>query len=101
VELTEKQLSKLRDQHRMVYYWLHWCMETLDKPDISESEYKIMLKLCDMNLTEQRNVFLLDGELTELPRNTEYYRMIQKPKRQGGYKWEKRSDPYRKPKKDK
>ena len=101
MELSEKQLSKLTDLHRMADHWYQWCHNVLDKPEITPSELDILLKLADMSLTEQHKLFLVEGEMTELPQNTEYYRKIQKPKRQGGYQWEKRPDPYRKPKKDK
>ena len=101
MELTEKQLSKLRDLHRMTHHWYHWVYDVLDQPEITPEQHRVLLKLADMSLTEQMETYLVDGELTELPLNPEYYRKIQKPKRQGGFKWEKRPDPYRKPKKDK
>lgn len=101
MELSEKQLSKLTDLHRMADHWYHWVYDVLNQPEITPSELKILKQLADMSHMDQLNVFLVDGELTELPKNPEYYRIIQKNKRQGGAQWEKRPFSYRKHQKDK
>ena len=99
--LTEKQLSKLTDLHRMADHWYHYVYDVLNQPEITPEQYKILLKLADMSHMDQLNVFLVDGEITELPKKPEYYRIIQRNKRQGGAQWEKRSISYRKRQKDK
>ena len=101
VELSEKQLSKLKDLHRMADHWYQWCHDVLNQPEITPGELRILKQLADMSHLDQLNVFLVDGELTELPKNPEYYRVIQKNNRQGGAQWEKRPFSYRKRQKDK
>ena len=77
MELTEQQIRKLRDQHRMLYHLYHYAHEVLNKPDISEQEYKNLLEISEMRNSQQANVYIVNGELTELPKNTKYYRKLQ------------------------
>ena len=101
VELSEKQLSKLKDLHRMADHWYQWCYDVFNQPEITPSELKILKQLADMSLVEQSNLFLVDGVITELPKKPEYYRIIQSPRKQGVARWEKRPISYRKRQKDK
>ena len=89
MELSEKQLSKLKDLHRMADHWYQWCHDVFNQPDISAEQYRIMIKIADMSLVEQSNLFIVDGELTELPKNTILYRKCKKPNKPGITHWKK------------
>ena len=61
----------------MTHHWYHWVYDVLDQPEVTPEQHRILLKLADMSLTQQMETYLVDGELTELPQNTKYYRKLQ------------------------
>ena len=70
----------------------------LKQPDITPEQHQILITLADMTVLEQLKVFLVDGEITELPKDPVYYRKIHKPNKKGVARWEKRQNLYRKDK---
>lgn len=97
MELTEKQLSKLKDLHRMQYHLYYWAYEVLSKADITTKEYEMLAQISDMNHIQQQNTYIVNGEITELPKNPEYYRKVKKHSRDVGV-WQKRANLHRKDK---
>lgn len=85
--LTEKQLSKLRDKHRMADHLLYWCIDTLSKTDITNTEYTLLSKISAMGLPEQMKTYIVDNRLVEVPKNAKTFRIVKANKKQGGYTW--------------
>ena len=81
--LTEKQLSKLRDKHRMADHLLYWCIEVLSKTDISKKEYTLLTKISQMGLPEQMKTYIVDNRLVELPKNAKTFRLVKANKDKG------------------
>ena len=85
--LTEKQLSKLRDKHRMADHLLYWCIDTLSKTDITNTEYRLLSKISAMGLPEQMKTYIVDNRLVEVPKNAKTFRIVKANKAHGGFKW--------------
>ena len=85
--LTEKQLSKLRDKHRMADHLLYWCIDTLSKTDITNTEYRLLSKISAMGLPEQMKTYIVDNRLVEVPKNSKTFRIVKANKAHGGFKW--------------
>ena len=85
--LTEKQLSKLRDKHRMADHLLYWCIDTLNKTDISNTEYTLLSKISAMGLPEQMKTYIVRDRLVQLPKNAKVFRLVKANKAKGGVEW--------------
>ena len=85
--LTEKQLSKLRDKHRMADHLLYWCIDTLSKTDITNTEYTLLSKISAMGLPEQMKTYIVQDRLVQLPKNAKVFRLVKANKAKGGVEW--------------
>ena len=85
--LTEKQLSKLRDKHRMADHLLYWCIDTLNKTDITNTEYRLLSKISAMGLPEQMKTYIVRDRLVQLPKNAKVFRLVKANKAKGGVEW--------------
>ena len=85
--LTEKQLSKLRDQHRMAEHLMYWCIDTLSKANISKTEYTLLAKISEMGLPEQMKTYIVEDKLVELPKKAKVFRLVKASKAKGGTEW--------------
>ena len=87
MELTHKQLSKLRDKHRMADHLLYWCIDTLSQAKISQTEYTLLNKISAMGLPEQMKTFIVEDRLVQLPKKAKVFRLVKANKAKGGVEW--------------